>query len=76
MVLNNNIPIEVAYETIVTKMRDYFHSAGMKKAVLGLSGGIDSAVVMAIACEALGRENIHGLLIPSSSLRYIPFRMQ
>lgn len=65
MILNNNIPIEVAFETIVTKMRNYFRSAGMKKAVLGLSGGIDSAVVMAIACEALGRENVHGLLMPS-----------
>ena len=65
MILNNNIPIEVAFETIETKMRDYFRSAGMKKAVLGLSGGIDSAVVMAIACEALGRENVHGLLMPS-----------
>lgn len=65
MILNDNIPIEVAYETIVTKMRDYFNNAGMKKAVLGLSGGIDSAVVMAIACEALGRENVYGLLMPS-----------
>ncbi len=65
MILNDNIPIEVAYETIVAKMRDYFRGAGMKKAVLGLSGGIDSAVVLAIACEALGRENIYCLLMPS-----------
>jgi len=37
----------------------------MQKAVLGLSGGIDSAVVAALAVEALGKENVHGLLLPS-----------
>ena len=37
----------------------------MEKAVLGLSGGIDSAVVAALAVEALGKENVHGILLPS-----------
>lgn len=65
MILNDNIPIEVAYETIISKMQNYFTSAGINKAVVGLSGGIDSAVVFALACRALGKDNVHGILMPS-----------
>ncbi|MDD2594627.1 MAG: NAD(+) synthase [Bacteroidales bacterium] len=65
MILNDNIPIETAYDTIVGKLKSYFANAGMQKAVVGLSGGIDSAVVMAIASAALGKDNIHGILMPS-----------
>jgi len=46
-------------------IRDYFHKMGFKKAVLGLSGGIDSAVVAALAARALGPENVTGVLMPS-----------
>ncbi|MBI5744104.1 MAG: NAD+ synthase [Elusimicrobia bacterium] len=46
-------------------IRDYFHKMGFKKAVLGLSGGIDSAVVAALAADALGPENVTGVLMPS-----------
>ena len=46
-------------------LRNFVHSTGAKKAVLGLSGGIDSAVVAALAVEALGKENVHGFLMPS-----------
>ena len=46
-------------------LKDYFEKHGFKKAILGLSGGIDSAVVAAIAAEALGGENVTGLLMPS-----------
>ena len=45
--------------------RDYFAKTGFKKAVLGLSGGIDSAVVATLAAEALGPENVLALLMPS-----------
>ncbi|OGS14369.1 MAG: NAD(+) synthase, partial [Elusimicrobia bacterium RIFOXYA2_FULL_58_8] len=46
-------------------IRDYFSKLGFKKAVLGLSGGIDSAVVAALAARALGPENVTGVLLPS-----------
>ena len=46
-------------------IRDYFGKMGFKKAVLGLSGGIDSAVVAALAARALGPENVTGVLMPS-----------
>ncbi|HAT72746.1 MAG TPA: NAD+ synthase [Elusimicrobia bacterium] len=47
-------------------IRDYFHKMGFKSAVLGLSGGIDSAVVAALAADALGPENVTGVLMPSA----------
>jgi NAD+ synthase (glutamine-hydrolysing) len=46
-------------------IRDYFSKMGFKKAILGSSGGIDSAVTLALACTALGNENVHALLLPS-----------
>ncbi len=46
-------------------IRDYFGKMGFRKAVLGLSGGIDSAVVAALAARALGPENVTGVLMPS-----------
>lgn len=46
-------------------VRDYFHKSGFRKATLGLSGGIDSAVTLAIAVQALGNQNLHVLLMPS-----------
>jgi len=56
---------EDLYESLVLGIRDYFFKSGFKKACLGLSGGIDSAVVACLAAEALGRDNILGLLLPS-----------
>lgn len=50
---------------LVTGIRDYVRKNGFKKVVLGLSGGIDSALVAALAAEALGPENVHGILMPS-----------
>ena len=46
-------------------VRDYLHKCGFKSAVIGLSGGIDSAVTAAIAVEALGAENVRGVAMPS-----------
>lgn len=46
-------------------IQDYFGKMGFKKAIVASSGGIDSALVLALACEALGSENVHALLMPS-----------
>lgn len=57
--------IDQIYNAIVLSIRDYFGKMGFKKAIVASSGGIDSAVVLALACEALGAENVRGLLLPS-----------
>lgn len=57
--------IEKIHRAIILGVKDYFHKSGFKTATLGLSGGIDSAVTAALAAEALGKENVHGLLLPS-----------
>ena len=56
---------EQVYQALILGIKDYFQKSGFKKAVLGLSGGIDSAVVCALACEALGSENVLAVLMPS-----------
>lgn len=53
------------YQAIITGIRDYFSKMGFTKAILGSSGGIDSAVTLAIACDALGAENVRAILMPS-----------
>ncbi len=53
------------YEALVLGLRDYCNKCGFKKIVMGLSGGIDSAVSCAIAVAAIGSENIHGIGMPS-----------
>ncbi|HEY4356994.1 MAG TPA: NAD+ synthase [Acidobacteriaceae bacterium] len=60
-------PAEYArtWNALVLGTRDYLHKCGFRKALLGLSGGIDSALVAAIAVEALGAENVQGIGMPS-----------
>jgi len=58
-------PIQDLYQALVMGIRDYFEKLGFKKACLGLSGGIDSAVVACLAAEALGPENVWALYLPS-----------
>ena len=53
------------WSALVRGVKDYGHKCGFSQAVLGLSGGIDSALVAAIAAEALGKENVLGVLMPS-----------
>lgn len=65
MILEPTRDIAEVHGLIVEKLRGFFASAGMKKGVLGLSGGIDSALVAALAVDALGKENVHGILMPS-----------
>jgi NAD+ synthase (glutamine-hydrolysing) len=54
------------YRALVLGTRDYVHKCGFQRAVIGLSGGIDSALVAAVAAEALGKENVLGVLMPSA----------
>jgi NAD+ synthase (glutamine-hydrolysing) len=56
---------ELIHNALVMGIRDYFGKLGFTKAILGLSGGIDSAVTAALAAEALGPKNVKGLLLPS-----------
>lgn len=53
------------HDALILGLRDYFGKMGFRSATLGLSGGIDSAVVAALAVEALGSENVRVLLMPS-----------
>lgn len=62
---SKKINIEYAHDTIVRALRKFFSDCRVSKAVVGLSGGIDSAVVAALAVEALGKENLHGFMMPS-----------
>ncbi len=59
--------IEIAdiYDALVMGIRNYFQKLGFSKAILGLSGGIDSALTAALAAEALGSENVYNVLLPS-----------
>ena len=56
---------EKVYHALTLGVRDYLHKCGFKSAVIGLSGGIDSAVTAAIAVKALGAENVRGVAMPS-----------
>jgi NAD+ synthase (glutamine-hydrolysing) len=57
--------IELIHNAIVIGIKDYFGKLGLKQAVLGLSGGIDSAITAVLAVRALGKENVRVLLMPS-----------
>lgn len=57
--------IERIHDAVILGIRDYFGKLGFSKAVIGLSGGIDSAVVLYLAQQALGAENVRSLLMPS-----------
>jgi NAD+ synthase (glutamine-hydrolysing) len=56
---------ELVHRALVLGLRDYLHKCGFKSAVLGLSGGIDSAVTACLAVAALGKENVRGAALPS-----------
>jgi len=63
--LTNGKNIEEIHQALILGIRDYFSKMGFSKAILGASGGIDSAVVQALAVEALGKENVRAILMPS-----------
>ena len=56
---------ESVYRAIVTAVRDYVGKNHFSNVVLGLSGGVDSALVLAIACDALGASHVHAVMLPS-----------
>ncbi len=53
------------HDALICGLKDYFRKLGLQKAILGLSGGIDSAVVAVLAAEALGKDNVRVILMPS-----------
>ena len=57
--------IPLIHKALVTGIRDYFSKTGLKSAIIGLSGGIDSAICLCLAAEALGSDNVRALLMPS-----------
>ncbi len=63
--LDEKLNIAQVYEAIIMGIRDYFTKMGFTKAILGSSGGVDSAVTLALACKALGAENVRAVLMPS-----------
>lgn len=66
MIFYPDITAESAYNLLLGKIRSYLTSARQTKAVVGLSGGMDSALVAALAADALGADNVHGILMPSA----------
>lgn len=60
-----SIDISRIQDALVMGIKDYFGKLGFKKAIVGLSGGIDSAVTLVLAARALGAENVKALLLPS-----------
>ncbi|MEO5572472.1 MAG: NAD+ synthase [Bacteroidia bacterium] len=64
-ILNLKSKISNIHSALVMGVRDYFRKMNFKQATLGLSGGIDSAVVLALAAEALGKENVFPVMMPS-----------
>ena len=58
-------PVEEVYHALVTGTRDYIRKSGFSKALVGLSGGIDSALTATVAADALGPENVVGVTMPS-----------
>ena len=65
--IEKSIPARMTliHDALVMGVRNYFRKLGLQKAILGLSGGIDSAVTAVIAVRALGSENVYGILMPS-----------
>lgn len=63
--LSEEYRLEMIHKALVFGIKDYFSKTGFSRAVLGLSGGMDSAVTLVLACEALGKENVIPVLMPS-----------
>ncbi|HVT84075.1 MAG TPA: NAD+ synthase [Chitinophagaceae bacterium] len=63
--LSDEKNIDEIYHALILGIRDYFRKMGFSKAILGASGGIDSALTQVLAVEALGKENVRAILMPS-----------
>ena len=66
MIFFPEISVASVHELLVDKIRKYLESARQTSVVIGLSGGMDSALVAALAVDALGADNVHGILMPSA----------
>ncbi len=64
-IILENKEIELVYKALVIGLKDYIKKNGFEKVVIGLSGGIDSSLTACIAVDALGSENVKGVLMPS-----------
>ena len=65
LALDENLHIKKIYAALIMGIKDYFFKMGFTKAIIGSSGGIDSAVTIVLACEALGASNVKAILMPS-----------
>ena len=64
--LADELPLEAeAYKALVLGVRDYIGKSGFKGAIIGLSGGIDSALTLCVAVDALGADKVHAVMMPS-----------
>lgn len=63
--LDEYLNIQQVHDALVMGIKDYFVKMGFTKAIIGSSGGVDSAVTLALACEALGAQNVRAVLMPS-----------
>jgi len=63
--LSEEYRLEMMHKALVFGIKDYFSKTGFSRAVLGLSGGMDSALTLVLVCEALGKENVLPVLMPS-----------
>ena len=60
--------MEKTYNTIISGIKKYFEENKLNKAVIGISGGIDSALSAKLVADAIGKENVHGLIMPVKGL--------
>lgn len=58
--------VEKIHKALILGIKDYFNKSGFKSAVIGLSGGLDSALVAVLAVEALGKDNVHAVFLPTA----------
>ncbi|MBI4679940.1 MAG: NAD+ synthase, partial [Nitrospirae bacterium] len=58
-------PMEEVYNALLLGTKDYVYKNGFKNVVIGMSGGVDSSLVAAVAVDAIGKEHVHGLFMPS-----------
>ncbi|MEK7238595.1 MAG: NAD+ synthase, partial [Nitrospirota bacterium] len=58
-------PVEEVYNALLLGTKDYVYKNGFKNVVIGMSGGVDSSLVAAVAVDAIGKEHVHGLFMPS-----------
>lgn len=58
-------PMEEVYNALLLGTKDYVYKNGFKNVVIGISGGVDSSLVAAVAVDAIGKEHVHGLFMPS-----------